>query len=1105
MNDSKSHLFLTIFTVCIAFIVTDSRAQVKIYEGSETIATYKPGKNEISPMFYTGRSVQGAEGRVYPYPSQTNLGRTLTDKTYNMVYLENEFVKVKVLPAFGGRLFSAIDKTNGHEMFHTNSVIKPDLIGTLGAWVSGGIEWCFPHHHRTTTMLPSDYRLVKNEDGSATIWIGETEKTMRARGIVGMTLHPDKSYIEVDYRLNNTSTKTKTFLFWANVAITANENFRTFWPPSQEIGVYHNNRSFIQWPLSNRTEDYGRTRYDKDVDLTWWKNHPNPVSFFMWDIEEGFIGGYDYGVSAGTVHVGDPHENNASKLWQFGPGLQGQNARRKLTDDGKAYVELMTGTFSNNQPDYSWILPHAVKDAKNYWYPIRELEVVKHANIDASVTLQMRNSKTVFYGFNTTQNFKDAKYVLKYGEEIIADGAIHIGPAKPFTSTYKGKKVLDEYRLSIELFDKNGKALISYKPYKPQRPTLPKSQEPVKAVEDINSVEDLYLTGRFVEQFNRPGKNPDDYYLKALEISPNDYRTNIALGIRRVNQTRYKDALRYFQTAANKLKIKYYQPKEGELYYYLGLAHRGLGNLNEAYKNFARATWYYQWFSSGNYQLAQMESLNGNYEKALHYISEAYTSNNRDGRIVVLYSALLRKLRKTEKAKSLINELVAYDPLNFSAIYENALLNGENSIQAWHKNMQDVDNNYLDIATHYMNAGLYDQGIQLLSSINDVKNSLVYYYLSYFYSQSGDADAAWSVLNRAKSIALDYCFPYREESETVLKHAIKLNPKNVAAYYLLGNLLYDHRKTEAIKAWEKASEFHDNIPMVWRNLAFSAYHYNKDMQLAITYMSKAIALQHNIPLWYAELSKYYDGSGADYRVCLAVLEKNIDIVKQDVKAPKTLVELYNLDGSYDKALEFLSNHQFRTWEGGREIYWHYVNTNALKALELLEAKQYEEAIQYLDAAMTYPENLEVGKPTHDEKNALIHYLKGEVYTKMEDRKNAKRSYQNSVNSNNEGFMYDLLYFQAESYKRLGDTGKAKTLFESLIKEGKAYREKGRSKTLVAVEEAAVTNHKAISYSYYLEALGNKGLGKSNEAQQLFEKALSVYKNNLWAKVMKDYN
>ncbi|TXG38432.1 DUF5107 domain-containing protein [Seonamhaeicola maritimus] len=1097
-------LFIIFITCTIYLNNITSNAQVKIYEGTEVIPTYKKGEDLKSPMFYTGRSVQGAQGRVYPYPAQTDLGRDLMDMTYNMVYLENEYIIVKVLPAFGGRLFSAIDKTNGHELFHTNSVIKPDLIGTLGAWVSGGIEWCFPHHHRTTTMLPSDYRLVKNDDGSATIWIGETEKTIRARGIVGMTLHPGKSYIEVDYRLNNTSTKTKAFLFWANVAITANEDFRTFWPPSQEIGVFHNNRSFVQWPISNETESYGRTSYKEGVDLTWWKNHPNPVSFFMWDAKEGFIGGYDYGVKAGTVHVGDPHRNNASKLWQFGPGLQGQNARRKLTDDGKAYVELMTGTFSNNQPDYSWSLPHSVKNAKNYWYPIRDLEVVKNSTVNASVALHMNNPKTVFYGFNTTQNYDDAKYILKYDSKIIAEGSIGINPAKPYTSTYKSQEALDEYKLNIQLTDGKGNELVSYTPYKPKKPELPETQKPVKKPEEIESVEDLYLAGRFVEQFNRPGKNPDDYYLAALKKSPTDYRSNIALGKRRVNQMRFKDALAYLQTASDKLNIKYYQPKEGEIYYYKGLAHRALGQIEEAYANFARATWYYQWFSASNFQLAQIESTNGNYSKALEYIQDAYSTNNKDGRINVLYSALLRQSGDSEKALNLIDNLISYDPLNFSALYEKGLLEGNASFNEWHKNMQDLDNNYLEVATNYMNAGLYNDGIKLLSSFDKPNSPLVYYYLAWFYDQVENSTKTKHYLKLAKGLSLDYCFPYRQETESVFNNAIKNDPENASAFYLLGNLLYDNRKDEAIAAWKKASELNSSLAMVYRNLAFSSYYHNKDIEKAIDYISKAISLDNSIPLWYSELSKYFEVSKTDYKKCLAILERNIEVVKKDVQAPKMLVDLYNLDGEYDKSLNFLKSHRFRTWEGGRETYWSYVDANILKALQLADTKKYKESIAYLDAAMLYPENLEVGKPTHDEKNAMIHYFKGEVYSQMKNSKKAKTSYQQSTQSINTWRMYDLFYFQAESYKKLGEPDKAKEIFNDLIEKAQAYRENGLDNTLVAVEEASATNNKAYSRSYYLEALGNKGLGNKTEADKLFKLALNEYNNNIWARIMSEY-
>ena len=274
------------------------------------------------------------------------------------------------------------------------------------------------------------------------------------------------------------------------------------------------------------------------------------------------------------MHVGDKYINKTSKLWQFGPGLQGQNARRKLTDDGKAYVELMTGTYSNNQPDYSWFVPNAVKMAKNYWYPVRDLEIVKNANTDASVTLQLKDPKTVFYGFNATAKYEDAKRVLKYNGKVLASKTIDIDPAHPFTNTFKSKEDLDEYKLYTALLDKSGNELISYVPYKPRHPPLPEVQAPPKLPKEIETVEDLYLTGRYVEQFSRPGVNADDYYLEALRKSPDDYRVNMAMGIRRVNQWRYEEAASYMQRAADKLKVKYIQPKEGELYYYLLLPRR---------------------------------------------------------------------------------------------------------------------------------------------------------------------------------------------------------------------------------------------------------------------------------------------------------------------------------------------------------------------------------------------------------------------------------------------------------------------------------------------------------------------------------------------------
>ena len=1075
-------------------------AQVKVYEGKEDIPTYLKGSDELSPMFYTGRGVQGAAGHMYPYPAQTNLGDELSVVTYNMVYLENEYIKVSILPQFGGKLYSAIDKTNGRELFHVNSVIKPDLIGTLGAWISGGIEWCFPHHHRTTTLMPSDYYMVENEDGSATVWIGETERDIRLRGIIGITLRPDRSYIEAEYRLNNTNEVSRNFLFWANVAITSDENWRTFWPPSQEIGVFHSNTSFTRWPISH--EVYRGIDYTSGVDLTWWKNHPDPVSFFFWQGKEGFVGGYDYATNAGTIHVGDVVQNKTSKLWQFGPGLQGQNARRKLTDDGKAYVELMTGTFSNNQPGYGWFSPHGVKEAKNYWYPIRDLEIVKNASLEASVTLQMRDEKTVFYGFNTTQTYEEAKAILKYGDEILLTEVISIDPSNPYTSMYKSKEIIDEYQLFTELLDKAGNSLVSYRPYKLQHPDLPVVQERPAWPEEIESVEDLYLTGRFVEQFSRPGHNPDNYYLKALEISPDDYRVNLALGIRKVHQWKFEEALEYLQTAADKLKIKYYQPKEGEIFYYLGLAQQALGMNEEACRNLAQSTWYYEWHSAGFYQLASIESKAGNLPKALEYIEKAYSTNNLDGRIVILYSALLRRSGETDKALELIDQLIEFDPINFTAHYEKQLIQGKYSMDEWQNYMQDVENNYLEIAVNYMNAGMVDDGLKLLSTLEDPSNPLVDYYLAWFYTSISQTEKAMSHLSRAGELSVDYCFPYRRETLVVLENAKNLDPAQTVPYYLLGNLLYDKRPGDAIEAWEKALKVNDQFGMVWRNLAFGAFYYENNTDKAIEYLKKAIEIDPGHAIWYAELEQYFDLSEKDYKECLAIMSEHVDVLKKDITAPKGLVKLYNLNGDYDKAIDLLSEHHFRTWEGGRVIYYHYVDAYTLKALELLDNDQAKEAISLLEKAMEYPENLEVGKPLDDERNAMIYYFMGQAYEKLKKKSKAKECYTKSVNARNSNDWTDLLYYQARSHEQLGNDEKAIEIYTVLIAKGNEQLEKGRAGSGIGIEESSVKGNKSVSEAYYLKALGSAGLNKNDEASNLFNEALEAYQNNLWARVHK---
>ena len=112
-------------------------------------------------MFFKGESYQGASKYIYPYGLNDVISDEKTDKAWKTLILENEYIKLCVTPEIGGKLYYGTDKTNGYNFIYKNNVVKPSNIGMLGAWVSGGIEWCVIHHHRASTFLPVDYELAK--------------------------------------------------------------------------------------------------------------------------------------------------------------------------------------------------------------------------------------------------------------------------------------------------------------------------------------------------------------------------------------------------------------------------------------------------------------------------------------------------------------------------------------------------------------------------------------------------------------------------------------------------------------------------------------------------------------------------------------------------------------------------------------------------------------------------------------------------------------------------------------------------------------------------------------------------------------------------------
>lgn len=175
---------------------------VTVTECKITIPTYREPPPEEMPMFAENRVHQRTSGNPYPNHIVLEVDRKhKEDKEYTCIRLENEYLRIEILPELGGKIYSAFDKTTGYDFFYKQHVIKPALIGCLGSWISGGLEFNWPFHHRASTFMPVDYCTERQTDGSVIVWLSEHDPIQRMKGMVSIVLKPGEAKFETRMKL----------------------------------------------------------------------------------------------------------------------------------------------------------------------------------------------------------------------------------------------------------------------------------------------------------------------------------------------------------------------------------------------------------------------------------------------------------------------------------------------------------------------------------------------------------------------------------------------------------------------------------------------------------------------------------------------------------------------------------------------------------------------------------------------------------------------------------------------------------------------------------------------------------------------------------------
>lgn len=1086
---------------------------VNAWEEKITIPTYKTGEPEKNPMFLENRVYQGSSGVVYPYPVIDKVYDEKSDKEYTALFLENEYLKVMILPELGGRIQMAYDKTNDYHFVYYNQVIKPALVGLAGPWISGGIEFNWPQHHRPSTFDATDYLIKDNEDGSKTVWVNEYEKMFGTKCALGFTLYPNRAYIELHAKLYNRTPFPQTFLWWANPAVSVDEHYQSVFPPDVHAVFDHGKRDVSSFPIATGT--YYKVDYSPGTDISAYNNIPVPTSYMAVNSEFNFVGGYDHKRKAGIMHVANHHVSPGKKQWTWGCGDFGKAWDKHLTDEDGPYFELMCGVYTDNQPDFSWIMPNEAREFKQYFMPYKNIGYAKNASIDAMLNVEMINGKAVLKIYATRSLVADITVEIKDAVIVVSNAAL--SPTINFEYIIDADIESTNDITLIEVRDKEGNILVDFKPVTRQGEAIPDPAKPIPMPEEIKTNEDLFLAGLHLEQYRHATYSPLDYYDEALKRDATDIRSNNAKALWYLRRGQFEIAEPYFRTAVEKLLNHNPNPYDGEPLYNLGLCLKYQKKYDEAFQYLFKSTWNAAMQDVAYLQLAYISASKSNWKEAYELAVKSVLKNYNSLKSRHIKTLALRAMGKVNDAIAFIKETFEIDAFDYASRFElvkcheaqgnyDQAFAQQNEIK---KLMRNRSYSYIEIALQYYDAGCYDEAIEFLSlSADETNDPMQFYYLAYFEQLRNNEETSKHWLDKAFEQSPDKIFPNRIEDIEVLNFVADTNQNDYKALYYLGNYYYAKRLyNKANLCWERSIQINDNFATALRNLGTAYYNKFNKKDEAMDLFENAFNADPSDSRILFELDQLYKKLNRSPEQRLSFLKEHENLIHERDDLYIEYVCLHSLTGQFEEASTLLKARKFHPWEGGEgKTSGQHILTHVELAKQALQKDDYKKAEELLMAAQEYPENLGEGKLYGAQENDIFYWL-GCVYEKMGDKEKANKFWQKAsigLSEPSQAVFYndqqpDKIFYQGLALLKLGKKDEANQRFQNLINYGEKHLNDEVKRDFFAVslpdlmifdDNLSLRNK---IHCLYLLGLGNLGLKKNKEAKKYLDQVLKMDK------------
>ena len=961
---SKSTPLLFLFAVAILQPAASQQALIR--EHKEVIRTYPfSDPNPIPPMV-----VNHKIARFYPYFMFDGYTTRSHDTAWNVVELENDYIKVKILPDVGGKVYGAIEKSTGKEFLYLNKVLKFRSIGIRGPWTSGGIEHNFGLDvgHAPWTSAPVDYAIIKENDGSTSCVVGGLDLASRTQWRVKIRLPHDKAYFETSALLYNPTPFHQSYLSWENAAYKTADDLRFYFPGTHHIG---HDGSASPWPV----DEQGR-------DLSWYKNNNfgESKSYHVVGSARNWFGGYYHNEQFGFGHWAPYSDAPGKKLWIWSLSRSGGIWKELLTDTDPHYIEAQSGVKFNqadiisgyHSPYKQLFLRPGYTDTKTeYWFPVKGTEGMSDASRCGTLSVVKENDQLTIR-VQALEVLSDSIRLIAAGKTVFTE-RLNLQPMELYTRKVPFKKGLNApYEVVI------GNKKLHYHSDGQEdlidRPVLyPASSNPKDAYRLFLLGEDQYSMRKYADAMNT--------YQTCLQQDPTHVPALTRVAELHYRRLEYDKALEHIKKA---LAINTYEPATNYLY---GIILKNRGELTKAAESFSVAVRHLEFRSDAYAQLAGISLQQGFYEDAVQQTAKSLQHNAYNFTALQWQLSAYRKLGQVQDALTVYNRLLEIDPLNHYARFEKYLMNLKK--EDLHTFRKFITNEFpqetlLELALEYVRNNMTEEAIQILQQAD--QHAMTYYWLAYLHKEKAP-ELSRNFLKKATSLSPAFVFPFREESIPVLEWAMQQEDSWKHLYYL--GLIYWHKgRTDMTdKLFQKIGE---------------------DSDYASFYIARALLDEKKNPeKSAASLKKAWQLDAGEWRTWhyyqQYLLKKNLfeelSVVSKQAysRFPQNPVigmnyaKALTVTERFEEALNVIKKLQILPQENAQEGHDLYEEVLLGKAISRIRNQKYKEAIKLIDESRKWPENLGAGMP-YEPDTRLQDYLAAYCYAKMNRQPECKKLY-----------------------------------------------------------------------------------------------------------------